>query len=92
MEGAKPLKQKSPAKRRFCAPVCSGKMGTICDGVVPPKSMWARGVFNDWRTERNKTATGEMRINATGGTNARSLSYWLSRFVVEVRRVDEGKL
>ena len=95
MEGAKPPKRKSPVKRHFCVPVCSGKMGTICEGVVPPntrKSTWARGVFNDWRTERNKTATGEMPINATGGTSARSLSYWLSMFVVEVRRVDEGKL
>ena len=89
MEEAKPPKRKSSAKRHFCAPVCSGKMGTICGGVVPPntrKSTLGRGVFNDWRTERNKTATGEMPINATGGTSARSLAFEVCSGGAESRR------
>ena len=40
-----------------------GKMGTICRGVVPSNTKkatsWAVRVFEEWRRERNATATGE---------------------------------
>ena len=43
--------------------VSPGKMGTICRGVVPSNTKkatsWAVRVFEEWRRERNATATGE---------------------------------
>ena len=60
MEASAPTKKKSPAKRRFTSP---GKMGTICKGVVPSNTKKATSravrVFEEWRRERNATATGE---------------------------------
>ena len=45
------------------SPVSPGKMGTICRGVVPSNTKkatsWAVRVFEEWRRERNATATGE---------------------------------
>ena len=80
-------------KPRFCKPVSPGKMGTICKGVVPPNTKkatsWAVRVFEEWRMERNKTATDEKcQSMLLEEPDARSLNYWLSRFVVEMRRAD----
>ena len=92
MEGAKPPKRKSSAKRHFCAPVCSGKMGTICGGVVPriPGSQRWVVVFS---MTGGLNAT-KLRLAKCPSTLLEELAlvHWLSRFVVEVRRVDEGKL
>ena len=48
---------------RRTSPVSPGKMGTICRGVVPSNTKkatsWAVRVFEEWRRERNATATGE---------------------------------
>ena len=48
---------------RRTSPVSPGKMGTICRGVVPSitkkATSWAVRVFEEWRRERNATATGE---------------------------------
>ena len=48
---------------RRTSPVSPGKMGTICRGVVPSNTKkatsWAVRVFEEWRQERNATATGE---------------------------------
>ena len=48
---------------RRTSPVYPGKMGTICRGVVPSNTKkatsWAVRVFEEWRRERNATATGE---------------------------------
>ena len=48
---------------RRTSPVSPGKMGTICRGVVPRNTKkatsWAVRVFEEWRRERNATATGE---------------------------------
>ena len=48
---------------RRTSPVSPGKMGTICRGVVPSNTKkatsWAVCVFEEWRRERNATATGE---------------------------------
>ena len=49
--------------RASCLGVSPGKMGTICRGVVPSNTKkatsWAVRVFEEWRRERNATATGE---------------------------------
>ena len=84
-------KRKSPAKRHFCVPVSPGKMGTICKGIIPTNTKtstsWAVRVFEEWRKERNKDATGEnCLLTLLEEPDARSLNYWLSRFVVEMRR------
>ena len=48
---------------RRTSPVSPGTMGTICRGVVPSNTKkatsWAVRVFEEWRRERNATATGE---------------------------------
>ena len=48
---------------RRTSPVSPGKMGSICRGVVPSNTKkatsWAVRVFEEWRRERNATATGE---------------------------------
>ena len=48
---------------RRTSPVSPGKMGTICRGVVPSNTKkatsWAVRVFEEWKRERNATATGE---------------------------------
>ena len=48
---------------RRTSPVSPGKMGTICRGVVPSNTKkatsWGVRVFEEWRRERNATATGE---------------------------------
>ena len=48
---------------RRTSPVSPGKMGTICRGVVPSNTKkatsWAVRVLEEWRWERNATATGE---------------------------------
>ena len=48
---------------RRTSPVSPGKMGTICRGVFPSNTKkatsWAVRVFEEWRRERNATATGE---------------------------------
>ena len=72
-------------------PVSPGKMGTIWKGVIPTNTKkstsWAVGVF-EWRKERNKDATCEnCPLTLLEEPDARSLNYWLSRFVVEMRRV-----
>ena len=75
MEASAPTKKKSPAKRRFTSPVSPGKMGTICKGVVPSNTKkatsWAVRVFEEWRRERNATATGEVPIRAVGALQQR---------------------
>ena len=86
-------KRKSPAKRRFCAPVSPCKMGTICKGVVPANTKkatsWAVRVFEEWRKELNKGTTGEnCPLTLLEKPDAHSLNYWLSRFVVQMRRGD----
>ena len=49
--------------RASCLGVSPGKMGAICRGVVPSNTKkatsWAVRVFEEWRRERNATATGE---------------------------------
>ena len=89
MEASAPTKK----KRRFNSPVSPGKMGTICKGVVPSNTKkatsWAVRVFDEWRLERNATATGEQcPLELLEKPDAHSLNYWLSRFVVEMRRAD----
>ena len=89
MEASAPTKK----KRRFNSPVSPGKMGTICKGVVPSNTKkatsWAVRVFDEWRRERNATATGEQcPLELLEKPDAHSLKYWLSHFVVEMRRAD----
>ena len=54
---------KNSAEGRRTSPVSPGKMGTICRDVVPSNTKkatsWAFRVFEEWRRERNATATGE---------------------------------
>ena len=85
-------KKKSPAKRRYCAPVSPGRMGRICKGVVPNNTRkatsWAVHVFEDWRKERNKGDGEKCTMTLLEKPDTRSLNYWLSRFIVGMRRAD----
>ena len=86
------LSRVAVAKRRFCMPISPGKMGTICKGVVPTNTKkatsWALHVFKEWRKESNRASTGEKCPSTLLEPDARSLNYWLSRFIVEMRTAD----
>ena len=61
--------------------------------VVPnteKSTAWALRTFNDRRNERNKqSATGDIcPLGLLEKPEAEKLNFWLSRFVVEVRRKD----
>ena len=48
-------------------------------------------MFEEWRAERNRVASGDDRLcpaNLFECPAASDLNYWLSRFIVEVRRTD----
>ena len=84
----------NPATSRFSAPTSPSKMRKICEGYVPRNTGkatdWAVRVFQDWRTARNKSVGAAEQCPETllEKPIAEPLNYWLSRFVVEVRRED----
>ena len=67
-------------------------MAKICRGYVPSNTSkatnWALRVFMLWRDERNKQSSERCPVNLLTDPAAERVNYWLSRFVVEVRRED----
>lgn len=95
-----PPKKKAKGKggkesKRFVAPTSSVEMEKICKGFVPKNTQkatnWAVRVFEEWRVERNKATSDDGKkcpSNLLECPLQTLLNYWLSRFVVEVRRED----
>ena len=92
---AKPQDRYKPqdeSKPRF-ERVDEEEMSTICKGYVPPNTAkstrWSVGVFDAWKTSRNSDA-GEARCpdDLLERADPTELSFWLARFVAEVRRSD----
>ena len=81
-----------PPQKRFSAPLSPGSMEKVCRGYVPANTSkitsWSVRVFNSWREERNKRSLEQCPENLLREPNAELLNFWLSRFVVEVRRED----
>ena len=67
-------------------------MAKICQGYVPKNTAkcngWALRVFKSWRDERNKSVEEQCPDDLLESPVVDRLNYWLSRFVVEVRRED----
>ncbi len=80
------------SSRRFSAPTSPSKMEKICKGFTPKNTQkatdWACRVFQERRAERTKSAKGKCPLTLLENPRADALNYWLSRFVVEVRRED----
>ena len=78
--------------QRFADPLSPSKMQTICEGFVPKNTQkatdWARRVFDEWRINRNKRSDEKCPSTLLVSPDVRALNYWLSRFVLEVRRAD----
>ena len=59
---------------------------------IPPNTgkgtKWALKVFEQWRDNRNRSSQGQCPENLLVEPSIQQLNYWLSRFVVEVRRED----
>ena len=87
-------KRKGDSTHRFMMPVSPTKMNEICDGYVPRNTKkvteWALRLFREWRDNRNLVTYTQDQCPSTLLEEPRSdlLNYWLSRFVVEIRRED----
>ena len=81
-------------KAGFAKPLSEMQMTDLEKGPVVPNTekstAWALRTFNDWRNERNKqSATGDIcPLDLLKKPEAEKLNFWLSRFIVEVRRKD----
>ena len=81
-------------KARFAKPLSEMQMTDLEKGPVVPNTekstAWALRTFNDWHNERNKqSATGDIcPLDLLKKPEAEKLNFWLSRFIVEVRRKD----
>lgn len=83
----------SPAGARFKVPTTDDEMAVIGKGYVPQNTQkntaWAVRVFFEWRTERNKIASGDhCPEDLIDKPDVHKLNYWLLRFVTEVRKQD----
>ena len=87
-------KRKGDSTHRFMMPVSPTKMNEICDGYVPRNTKkateWALRLFREWRDNRNLVTSTQDQCPSTLLEEPRSdlLNYWLSRFVVDIRRED----
>ena len=79
-------------ENRFTAPHSPTTMRKICQGYIPPNTSkstsWAVRVFQSWREQRNKSISELCPEKLLEEPTVENLNYWLSRFVIEVRRED----
>ena len=88
-----PANKKAKLDSRFRSPPKRETMEEICKGFVPANTKkatgWAIGVFNSWWAERNQRSEEKCPAQLLEKPTVKELNYWLSRFVVEVRRGDQ---
>ena len=78
----------------FSKPISPTSMQRICKGYVPANTRkstkWALGVFHHWRDAQNNATAEEEKCPADlfADCNVKTLNYWLSWFVVDVRWED----
>ena len=87
------LSLKGKGKARFAAPLPQEKMASVCEGYTPPNTSkntdWSVRVLDEWRKARPIAGDEEQcPENLLECPVAEKLDYWLSRFVIECRRVD----
>ena len=76
-------------KKQFVTPLAEEKMSKVCEDYTPANTAknttWALRVFTECDNERDGLECPKELLEKP---SADQLNYWLSRFVVEVRRVD----
>ena len=81
------------AVSRFAAPISDEDEAILRSGAVPQKtqSTTDRGirVWKEWAAERNpQSADGRCPLSSSLLMSVDDFSYWLAKFVVEVRKKD----
>ena len=76
---------------RFKAPVINEEMNTYCKGYVPQNTQKCTSLavkfFSEWSAQRNTSFSGDKcPEDLLERPNVQRLNYWLSRFVIEVRK------
>jgi hypothetical protein len=96
---------KAEKPKRFAEPVSEKELIDIQESGKAKNTVkdttWALKVFNDWKSERNMKAMkesgssnssqGKFVVGLNESVSKEDLNYWLSRFVVEVRKKDGGQ-
>ena len=86
-----PVASQQPANKRFKF-VTESTVENFSHGVIPKNTeknnKWANNIFKSWREERNKVFPPEEQVpdDLLSSGDPESLGYWLSRFILEVRK------
>ena len=74
---------------RFASPLTANEMTKVCEGFTPQNTTKntdrALRVFQEWQKQRDGDQCPSDLLECP---SAEKLNYWLSRFVIECRRVD----